>query len=81
MSNDGVYYYFWNGESQMAWGGGVSYTYDGDGRRVSKTSGNETQSCIGMARRRNSFRNQSFRYLITDHIYFAGKRVATVRTI
>src|SRR5262249_4900615 len=37
-TNDGVNAYTWNAESQMKTGAGVTYTYDGDGRRVQKSS-------------------------------------------
>ena len=33
---DGVYSYTWNGESQLQTAGGVTYAYDGSGRRVAK---------------------------------------------
>src|SRR5207245_10245304 len=33
---DGNNTYTWNGESQMKTAGGVTYSYDGDGRRASK---------------------------------------------
>jgi RHS repeat-associated protein len=38
-TNDGVNSYTWDAESQLKSGGGVNYLYDGDGRRVSKSSG------------------------------------------
>ena len=33
---DGVYTYTWDGESQMKTAAGVTYAYDGDGRRAAK---------------------------------------------
>jgi hypothetical protein len=33
---DGSYTYTWNGESEMKTAGGVTYIYDGDGRRAAK---------------------------------------------
>ena len=35
-TSDGLNSYTWNGESQLKTAAGVSYTYDGDGRRVAK---------------------------------------------
>ncbi|HKO04608.1 MAG TPA: hypothetical protein VJW51_07650, partial [Candidatus Acidoferrales bacterium] len=37
--SDGIYSYTWDGESQMKSAAGVNYAYDGDGRRVYKSSG------------------------------------------
>ena len=31
--------YAWNAESEIKTGGGVNYTYDGDGNRVQKSNG------------------------------------------
>jgi RHS repeat-associated protein len=39
MTADGTYSYTWNGESQLSTVAGVTYIYDGDGRRVKKSSG------------------------------------------
>jgi RHS repeat-associated protein len=38
-TNDGTYTYPWNAESQLKSSAGITYAYDGDGRRVSKTNG------------------------------------------
>jgi RHS repeat-associated protein len=38
-TNDGAFAYTWDAESQMKTAAGVTYTYDGDGRRVSKSNG------------------------------------------
>jgi RHS repeat-associated protein len=79
MTNDGTYNYYWNGESQLVYtSGGAHYSYDGAGRRVTKTGGNEPKLYwYGSGGEILSETNPSA-YLITDHIYFAGKRVATV---
>src|SRR5208282_1984404 len=37
--NDGTIAYTYNGESQIKTANGVTYAYDGDGRRVYKSSG------------------------------------------
>jgi RHS repeat-associated protein len=39
MTADGTYSYTWNGENRLSTAAGVTYTYDGDGRRVKKSSG------------------------------------------
>lgn len=44
--SDGNYSYTWDGESRMKIASGVTYTYDGDGRRIAKVAVN----CIGTAR-------------------------------
>ena len=39
MTGDGVYTYAWNAESLLKNAHSVNYTYDGDGKRVEKSSG------------------------------------------
>ena len=39
LTADGLLSYTWNGESQLASTAGVTYTYDGDGKRVKKSNG------------------------------------------
>jgi RHS repeat-associated protein len=72
---DGNYSYTWNAESQMKTAAGVTYAYDGDGRRVAKAgsklywygSGGEI-----LAETDTSGNTQN------EYIFFAGKRVALV---
>jgi hypothetical protein len=39
LLNDGLHSFVYNAENQVTTGAGVTYTYDGDGRRVQKSSG------------------------------------------
>lgn len=73
--SDGNYNYTWNSESQMKTAAGVSYQYDGDGRRVAKTgsklywygSGGEILSETDAAGN-----------TLNEYVYFGSKRVAQV---
>lgn len=73
--SDGSYSYTWNGESQMKTAAGVTYIYDGDGRRAAKVgttlhwygSGGEV-----LAETDTSGNTQN------EYIFFGGKRVAMV---
>jgi RHS repeat-associated protein len=72
---DGNYSYTWNAESQMKTAAGLTYNYDGDGRRVAKAgsklywygSGGEI-----LAETDTSGNTQN------EYIFFGGKRVALV---
>ena len=72
---DGIYTYTWNGESQLKTAGGVTYTYDGDGRRASKVgnklywygSGGEILSETDSAGNTQN-----------EYVFFGGKRIAMV---
>jgi RHS repeat-associated protein len=72
---DGLYAYTWNGESQMKTAGGVTYAYDGDGRRAAKVgsklywygSGGEILS-----------ETEAAGNTLNEYVYFGGKRVALV---
>ena len=72
---DGVYAYTWNGESQLKTANGVSYMYDGDGRRAAKVgsklywygSGGEILS-----------ETDASGNTLNDYVFFGGKRVAMV---
>jgi hypothetical protein len=39
VTYDGIYDYSWDAENRLALAAGVTYTYDGDGQRVQKSSG------------------------------------------
>src|SRR5947209_20630630 len=39
LLNDGASTYFYDAESRIQTGAGVTYTYDGDGKRVQKSTG------------------------------------------
>ena len=74
-SSDGINSYVWNGESQLKSAGGVSYSYDGGGRRAAKVgsklywygSGGEILS-----------ETDASGNTTADYIYFGGKRIAMV---
>jgi RHS repeat-associated protein len=71
--SDGVYSYTWDGESQMKTAAGVTYAYDGDGRRVSKSTGKLYWYGSGgeiLAETDGSGNTQN------EYIFFGGKRVA-----
>jgi RHS repeat-associated protein len=73
--SDGSYSYTWDGESQMKTAAGVTYAYDGDGRRVAKVgsklywygSGGEILSETDASGNTQN-----------EYIFFGGKRVAMV---
>ena len=72
---DGVYTYTWDGESQMKTAAGVTYAYDGDGRRAAKVgsklywygSGGEILAETDAAGN-----------TLNEYVFFGGKRVAVV---
>jgi len=72
---DGNYSYTWNAESQMRTAGGVTYSYDGDGRRASKVgsklywygSGGEILA-----------ETDASGNTLNEYVFFGGKRVADV---
>jgi RHS repeat-associated protein len=71
--SDGVYSYTWDGESQIKTAAGVTYSYDGDGRRVSKSTGKLYWYGSGgeiLAETDGSGNTQN------EYIFFGGKRVA-----
>jgi len=71
--SDGVNSYTWNAESQLKTAAGVTYAYDGDGRRVSKSSGKLYWYGSGgdiLAETDASGNNP------IEYIFFGGKRVA-----
>lgn len=72
---DGNYIYTWNGASEMATAGGMTYSYDGDGRRASKVgnklywygSGDEILA-----------ETDTSGNVLNEYVFFGGKRVAQV---
>jgi RHS repeat-associated protein len=65
--------YIWNAESEIKTGGGVTYTYDGDGDRVQKSNGKIYWYGAGSQILDESDASGN----ITDeYIYFGGKRIA-----
>ena len=73
--SDGTYNYTWNSESQMKTAAGVTYAYDGDGRRAAKVgstlhwygSGGEVLA-----------ETDTFGNTQNEYIFFGGRRVAVV---
>jgi hypothetical protein len=65
--------YVWNAESEIKTGGGVNYTYDGDGDRVQKSNGKIYWFGAGSQVLDESDASGN----VTDeYIYFGGKRIA-----
>jgi len=71
--NDGVNSYAWNAESQLNTAAGVTYTYDGDGRRVSKVSSKVYWYGSGgdILAETDASGNTT-----AEYIFFGGKRIA-----
>jgi RHS repeat-associated protein len=72
-TSDGTQTYTWNAENRLTAGGGVTYTYDGDGRRVKKSNGKlywYGVSGEGLTETDLSGNNP------TDYIFFSGQRIA-----
>jgi RHS repeat-associated protein len=75
--SDGNYGYTWNAESQMKTAAGVTYSYDGDGRRAAKVgsklywygSGGEILA-----------ETNSSGTTTAEYIFFGGKRIALLPT-
>jgi RHS repeat-associated protein len=74
---DGVYSYTWDGESQLQTAGGVTYSYDGSGRRAAKVGGKLYWYGSGgevLAETDASGNVQN------EYVYFGGHRVAMLPT-
>jgi RHS repeat-associated protein len=70
---DGSFTYIWDAESQLKTAAGVTYTYDGDGRRVQKSNGKlywygATGDILDETDASGNLTN--------EYVYFAGKRIA-----
>ncbi|MFZ3215139.1 MAG: RHS repeat-associated core domain-containing protein [Candidatus Acidiferrales bacterium] len=65
--------YVWNAESEMKTGGGVNYTYDGDGDRVQKSNGKLYWFGVGTQILDES---DAAGNITDEYIYFGGKRIA-----
>ncbi len=75
--NDGTIAYLYNAESQMKTANGVTYAYDGDGRRVYKSNGKLYWYGAGgdiLAETDGSGNT------LNEYIFFGGKRVAMLPT-
>jgi RHS repeat-associated protein len=75
--SDGINSYTWNAESQLTSSGGVNYLYDGDGRRVSKSSGKLYWYGAGgdILAETDASGNTT-----AEYIFFGGKRIAMLPT-
>ena len=70
---DAVSTYVWNAEGQLTTGGGVTYTYDGDGKRVMKSNGK--MYWYGMTG--DVLDESTLSGSITDeYVFFGARRVA-----
>jgi RHS repeat-associated protein len=74
-TGDGINTYTWNGESQLKTGGGLTYTYDGDGRRMAKV-GNKLY-WYGSGGEILAETNTSGT-VTAEYVFFGGERVAMV---
>jgi len=73
MTADGTYSYTWNGENRLSTVAGVTYSYDGDGRRVKKSSGTlywYGGGAVPLAETDLSGNTAN------EYIFFAGERIA-----
>lgn len=70
---DGNYTYTWDAESQMKTAAGFTYTYDGDGRRVLKSTGKSYW--YGSGGEILSEVNSSGG-IVAEYVYFGGRRLA-----
>jgi len=72
-TGDGVNSYSWNAESQLKTAAGVTYTYDGDGRRVSKAGSKLYWYGSGgdILAETDASGNTT-----AEYIFFGGKRIA-----
>jgi hypothetical protein len=73
MTNDGSYSYQYNAESEIKSAAGVTYTYDGDGNRVEKSSGKVYWYGAGTEILDESDTSGN---ITNEYVFFGGKRVA-----
>jgi RHS repeat-associated protein len=73
LTADGTYTYAWNALNQLTSAGGVTYTYDGDGRRVKKSNG--TLYWYGPGGSVLAETDLSAN-LVREFVYFNGHRIA-----
>jgi RHS repeat-associated protein len=72
---DGANTYTWDAESQMKTAAGVTYAYDGDGRRVSKSNGKLYWYGSG---REILAETDASGNTTNEYIFFGGQRIATL---
>jgi hypothetical protein len=73
LTNDGMYTYSWNAEQHLSSAANVNYTYDGDLRRVAKSSGTlywHSPAGAPLAETDSSGNT------LSEYVYFGSARVA-----
>ena len=73
MTNDGLYNYAYDAENHQTSAAGVSYTFDGDGKRVKKSNGKLYWYGVGSD---PLLETDSGGALQNEYIFFRGKRLA-----
>lgn len=74
-TGDGLFTYSWNGESQLRSAGGMSYLYDGDGRRVAKVGTKLYWYGSGDEILAETNTNGA---TTAEYVFFAGRRIANI---
>jgi RHS repeat-associated protein len=72
-TSDGAFAHTWDAESQMKTAAGVTYTYDGDGRRVMKSNGKIYWYGSGGDTLAETDASGN---TLNEYIFFGGKRIA-----
>ncbi len=73
LTGDGLLSYTWDAENHLKSAAGVTYTYDGDGRRVKKSNGKlYWYSTSGQVLEETDLSGN----LLNDYIFFGGQRIA-----
>ena len=73
LTADGLYSYAWNAEAHQTSGNGVTYTSDGDLKRVKKSSGTLYWYCCGGRLLATSNLSGN---ILSEYTYFNGRRIA-----
>src|SRR3989449_7847803 len=73
LLNDGASTYFYDAENRIQTGVGVTYTYDGDGKRVQKSTGKLYWYGVGTDPLDESDASGN---LTDEYVFFGGKRMA-----
>jgi RHS repeat-associated protein len=75
---DGTFTYSWDAESQLKTTAGLTYAYDGGGRRVSKTNGVASRLYWYGSGGEILAETDSAGNVTNEYIFFGGKRIADV---
>jgi len=73
LTSDGTYTYAWDARPRLQSAAGVTYTYDGDGKRVMKSSGTLYWNRVHGAPLAETNASGS---TLNEYIFFAGRRIA-----